>query len=178
MWIKTLQPPLISFIGLLILPGIVSCGSGQLHARISAQVQRVVDGDTIEVKLATAQSRIEDIRLTGIDAPESRQLPWGKAAKDFLQQQIGDSSVYLEFDVKSDDRYDRKLAYVWKDGVLLNETMVASGHALAVSYFPNVRYQERFDRAQEAARLQGLGIWDLDNPMGQTPEEFRRQASN
>ncbi|NJM56732.1 MAG: thermonuclease family protein [Synechococcales cyanobacterium RU_4_20] len=93
-----------------------------------------------------------------------RQVPEGSTDKP---------SVELEVDLQQQDEYQRVLAYVWQDNQLLNQVMIAQGHALAASRLPNVRYEERLKRAQESARLSGLGLWDPQNPMRQTPVEFR-----
>ena len=53
--------------------------------------------------------------------------------------------------------------------------MVKEGWALAKPDFPNTKYMERLIHAQERARIMGLGIWNPDQPMRQTPAQFRRQ---
>jgi micrococcal nuclease len=75
--------------------------------------------------------------------------------------------------LQQQDQYQRVLAYVWQGKLLLNQALVAQGYALASSRLPNVHYEERLKRAQESARLGGLGLWNPQNPMRQTPEEFR-----
>ena len=71
------------------------------------------------------------------------------------------------------DQYGRLLVYAWRDGQLINEALVAAGQAMTSSRLPNIRYEERLQRAQETARISGLGLWDPNNPMRQTPAEFR-----
>ena len=53
--------------------------------------------------------------------------------------------------------------------------MVAEGLALFQPRSLATKYDERLERAQEWARLMGLGIWNPDKPMRQSPSEFRRQ---
>ena len=67
--------------------------------------------------------------------------------------------MLLEFDVERTDRYDRTLAYVWLDGELFDERIVADGFALVATFPPNVRYVDRFLAAQRRAREAGLGLW-------------------
>jgi micrococcal nuclease len=81
----------------------------------------------------------------------------------------------LEFDVEAKDKSGRTLAYVWKNGDLLNEKLVQQGYALFVPRSPNYKYDKRLERAQEWARLMGQGIWNPEKPLRQTPAEFRRQ---
>lgn len=132
-----------------------------------ARVARVVSGQTLELKG-------KRVRLIGIDAPDLQQQPWGRAAKEQLQAMIGSKPVLLEFDVQNQDQLERRLAYIWQDGELLNEKLVAQGYVLAVPREPNHKYDQRLSRAQERARLMGQGIWSPDQPMRLTPAEFRR----
>jgi micrococcal nuclease len=141
------------------------------------KVARVVSGQTLEVVgMAEQPNLISQVRLIGVDAPDLRQRPWGMQSKDFLEQLIGDldKPVMLEFDVEAKDTIGRTLAYVWKDGKLLNEQIVKQGYALFVLRSPNQKYDQLLERAQQWARIMGKGIWNPDKPMRQTPAEFRR----
>ena len=140
------------------------------------RVEQVVSGQTLEVVGSGDQLQLtERVRLIGIDAPDLEQRPWGPEARTWLESAIGTQPVLLEADVEERDRFKRRLAYLWRDGVLLNERMVAEGYALAVPRSPNTKYDQRLVRAQERARLMGLGIWNPAQPMRATPAEFRAQ---
>lgn len=134
------------------------------------RVVRVLSGQTLEVTGTNGTMRV---RLVGIDAPDMRQQPWGRAAKDQLEAMIGGKAVLLQFDMQDRDQLGRRLAYVWQNGELLNEKLLAQGYVLAVARDPNHKYDQRFSRAQEWARLMGQGIWNPDKPMRLTPTEFR-----
>jgi len=153
---------------------------------VTVQVQRVVSGQTLDVVNPTQQRAvIERVRLIGIEAPDLKQEPWGSAAKNRFEQMISQTPdhnqqivlqpVVLEPDVQEKDSTGRWLAYVWYDGVLINEQLVKQGYVIAAPRSPNKKYDERFARAQEYARLMGYGIWNPDQPMRLTPAEFRRQ---
>ena len=141
------------------------------------KVARVVSGQTLEVTGTGEQSaKATRVRLVGIDAPDLQQQPWGRAAKERLEGMIGGGLVMLEFDVQDKDSFGRRLAYVWKDGILLNEKLVAEGYVLAVPQAsPNHKYDKRLSHAQEWARLMGRLIWNPEKPMRLTPSEFRLQ---
>jgi len=123
------------------------------------------------------------VRLIGIEAPDLRQQPWGTAAKTRIEQLIGETrgqqlilqSVLLEPDVQTKDSFGRWLAYVWHDGVMLNEQLIKEGYVLATPRSPNNKYNERLIRAQEYARIMGYGIWNPEQPLRLTPAEFRRR---
>lgn len=153
------------------------------------QVERVPSGDTLEViPVDNPQAGLQTVRLVGIDAPDAQQQPWGKQAQRWLQRTIVGQRLWLEQDSQPRDPFDRLLAYGWQIKApppdptqapprdrLLNGAIVAAGQALATPHFPNIRHRLILQRSQEQARLQGVGIWDPDRPLRQTPAEFRQQ---
>lgn len=134
----------------------------------SADVVRVIDGDTIEVKVG---GRVEKVRYIGIDCPESSQ-EWGKQATE-KNKDLARGSVTLEFDVQERDRYGRLLAYVWSGSTMINEALVEEGLAMIATYPPNVKYVDRFRKAQEYARSNGNGFWK-DGGLKESPYQYRK----
>jgi len=125
-------------------------------------VSRVVDGDTIEV--SPAVGGVEDVRLIGIDTPETYggTEPYGKGASAFTTQRLEGRKVALEFDVERVDPYGRVLAYIWlPDGKMFNEVLLREGYAQVATFPPNVKYVDRFLAAQRQARAEGAGLWGL-----------------
>lgn len=117
-------------------------------------VRVIVDGDTIEC------SRMGSVRLLGIDAPERDQAPFGASARAALLSILKPrDTVELEFDVEGRDQYDRLLAYVWKDGALVNWWLVRQGWAVQLTYPPNVQYVDWFTAAERRARDESRGLW-------------------
>lgn len=142
---------------------------------IQVKVVRVVSGQTFEVLgMGDQPNLISQVRLIGIDAPDLRQRPWGERSKERLEGLIADQTVNLEFDIEAKDKIGRTLAYVWKDGIFLNEQLVKEGQVLFVGRAPNSKYDLKLERAQQWARLMGQGIWNPDQPMRVSPAEFRR----
>ncbi len=153
---------------------LVSCQNLNRPSGKITRVERVVSGQTIEIAdRSAAVPLLEPIRLIGIQAPDIRQKPWGQEARIQLEKLTLGQEVLLEFDLQEKDKFDRLLAYVWLGGKLINEYMVKEGLVLAEPDFPNTKYMERLTNAQERARLMGLGIWNPDQPMRQTPGQFR-----
>lgn len=127
-------------------------------------IYRVIDGDTFWLK--DDDGKVEKIRLIGIDAPESRKSKYkeveyfGKEAKYFLTDYLKNKKIALEFDVQKRDKYGRTLAYVYvDDGTFLNDFLVHSGYARAVTYQPNVKYQKQFTESERYARKYNMGMW-------------------
>ncbi len=155
---------------------LVSCRSSIAPSGMTVKIERVVSGNTLEILGQNNQEQLfEKVRLIGIDAPDLKQQPWGLAAKQQLENMINNETVLLETDLENKDRYGRLMAYIWQKDLLLNEQLIAAGYALYVPRSPNNKYNQRFARAQEKARLLGLGIWNPQQPMRLTPAEFRQQ---
>ncbi len=131
----------------------------------TATVTRVVDGDTIEI--SPAIDGITDVRLIGVDTPETKEpgctpQPYGPEASSYAESMLSGQQVELEFDVEKTDQYGRLLAYVYPEGgEMFNEDLVEEGYAQAYPYPPNTRYADRFAAAQESAIAAGLGMWSL-----------------
>lgn len=145
-------------------------------ANLTLPVWQVINGRELEVGGISGYPEItERVRLVGIDTPDVDQAPWGEMAKQHLEQWVGSRAIVLESDAESRDDQGRRLAYVWSNGKLLNEQLVAEGYALAVPQPPNSKYDQRLAYAQERARLLGLGIWNPEHSMRLSPAEFRQQ---
>jgi micrococcal nuclease len=163
---------LVSVCCLILLGG---CKSTSTPQGVMLKVDRIVSGQTLEVidpqKQTDSALRVQ---LIGVSAPDLRQRPWGEIARDRLQEMIGDKPVLLESDLEQKDQFDRQLAYVWQNGKLLNEQLLLEGRALFRPRSLNRKYDRRLERAQEYARVMGLGIWNPDQPLRIPPEQFRR----
>jgi endonuclease YncB( thermonuclease family) len=135
---------------------IISQPSRQLY-----QVARVYDGDTIILEDK------KHIRLLGVNTPEieSRQRaeePGGVAAKKWLQAQLQENKVYLEYDQVRRDKYKRLLAHVFlPDGKHLNLALLENGLAVISIIPPNGRYTDKLIQAQQHAEKLKLGIWAM-----------------
>jgi micrococcal nuclease len=135
----------------------------------SARVVRVVDGDTIRVRL---DGRTERVRYIGVDTPESVKpgTPvqcFAKRAAAANAALVAGRSVRLVGDVEQRDRYGRLLAYVYRepDGAFVNAELVRDGYARTLTIAPNVAHARQFAELARAARRSGRGLWSAC-PMG------------
>jgi micrococcal nuclease len=128
----------------------------------SYRVRRAIDGDTL---LLANHARV---RLIGVDAPETVKPDtpverWGPEAAEFTRRFVSGGEVRLQFDRERLDRFDRFLAYVWVGDRMLNEELLRAGLARFEKHF---RYsqamKQRFERAEEEARIERRGIWRGD----------------
>jgi micrococcal nuclease len=125
-------------------------------------IERVVDGDTLVLVGG------ERVRLIGVDTPETvhprRPVePLGPEASQFTKQMVEGKAVRLEFDKERRDRYGRLLAYVYVDGVMLNEELIRAGFSAAQLQYPYSNAMKRlFQNAEAEAREARRGLWGLD----------------
>ena len=132
----------------------------------NATIKKVVDGDTV---IADINGVIENVRLIGIDTPESvaRNRPnqcYGAEASDYLKSLLPEGTpVTLMLDEEARDQYDRLLAYVIRstDELFVNLDLVEQGYAGTLSYPPNTHYEDLFDEAAAKATRSGLGLWGV-----------------
>ncbi|HEY9836982.1 MAG TPA: thermonuclease family protein, partial [Vampirovibrionales bacterium] len=113
----------VSWIGLLFL---ISCSVPVPGPQVEVRVERVISGNTLEVReLNDSGSARKRVRLIGIEAPDLQQTPWGNAAKQQLERLIEGQTLLLEWDIETEDGFDRQWAYLWRDGKLVNEELIA-----------------------------------------------------
>jgi endonuclease YncB( thermonuclease family) len=140
-----------------------------------ATVTRVVDGDTIRVRVDDGGGALtvgeHRVRLLEIDSPEMDTDSGGPEcgaaeATAFLRARLPrGAAVWLEADREDADRFGRALRYVWTPGGrLLNRALVATGNARAVLFAPNDRHWAAMTAAQTGAQAEDAGIWGACEP--------------
>lgn len=142
-----------SFAAILRDSGAPSFPGGSMERCV---VIRISDGDGIECQ---SQGKV---RLIGVDAPERDQAPFGTAASAALASlaPVG-TELQLESDVELRDRYNRRLAYLWSDSVMINWMLVRLGWSVAFPYGSTTRYRKAFAAAEDRARAEGRGLWEV-----------------
>lgn len=156
--------PIAATPALLLLLSFSSFG-----AELRGVVSRVIDGDTIVVQ---AGARKYKICLSGIDAPESKQL-FGKESRAELVRQIEGKAVVIVWAKK--DRYARLLGTILLGSVNVNALQLQAGYAwyykryaIDVPEIERLQYEAAECEAREAKR----GLWRQRQAM--PPWEFRR----
>ncbi|ADQ14150.1 thermonuclease family protein [Halanaerobium hydrogeniformans] len=122
-------------------------------------INHVIDGDTIRI------ANGESVRFIGIDTPEidwdnNEAEYYGWEARDYLQQKIQAKNVRLKYDQEKEDHYGRLLAYVYLNGLHLNQVLLENGYATLMIVEPNNKYETEFKKAAEEARRAQKGLWN------------------
>ena len=143
---------------------LAACAGRSADPAGSATVERVVDGDTVVLRV---HGRDETVRLLGIDTPETVKpgTPvecYGPEASSHLKELLPRGAVVrVERDVEVRDRYGRLLLYLFRqpDGAFVNQLQVSGGFARPLHIAPNRARAEGIDGAADTARSEGRGIW-------------------
>lgn len=136
---------------------------------VEAYVTKVVDGDTIWVKIENEEKKV---RLIGINCPEyTKEIElYGKEATEYTTQKLLNKIVYLQKDVSETDSYNRLLRYVWTEKIeeineeniskyLFNYALCYEGLAKSKYYNPDTLFQEYLNNAQNSAKENKRGMW-------------------
>ena len=129
----------------------------------TAQVDRVIDDDTIRVRLDGARYTVS---LTGVDTPETTHPtrgvePDGPEAAAYTTARLTGATVRLDRDSAGDDidAYGRLLRYVvLASGEHVNATLIRAGYATAIRRFPYSLKREYLD-LEAQARQARQGQW-------------------
>ncbi|MCX6431812.1 MAG: thermonuclease family protein [Actinobacteria bacterium] len=169
---------------LAVVPGVAGCGGSAPSAilaptadsglrpkgqTVTGTVERVVDGDTVHVRV---EGQDVTVRMIGINTPETVKPDapiecFGPESSDFAKATLTGQPVTLEFDDSQGmtDKYGRTLAYVWQDlpdgGLrLFNLDAVSGGYAYERQYGATpYAWRGEFAAAQRAAQAQDSGLW-------------------
>lgn len=128
----------------------------------SAKVVKIIDGDTITI-LTNNKNSLE-VRLYGIDAPETKQN-FGKASKQYLSSLIVGKIV--EVQSGGQDKYGRILGIIYVENTDINAKMVEEGYAWAF-----IKYSKVYAAQQSRAQKNRVGLWQQKDP--QAPWDFRK----
>ena len=124
----------------------------------TARVVDVKDGDTVEVLRSSGQT--VDVRIFGIDAPESNQS-YGSASTRAARRYVGGKSVRVR--VEDVDRYGRAVSRIEVQGGTLGELLVGDG--LAWWYRRYAPRATDLERLQQQARNADRGLWSQRDPI-------------
>lgn len=159
---------------------------------VQTEVVRVVDGDTLRVKLADGTE--ESLRILALDTEESNAgsnkpvTPWGKKAKEQANELFaaGDT-VGLEFPgneppeqcwEKYRGNYGRPLVFVYlEDGTDFQELMIREGYSPYFVKYGYANFAEnhaRYTQAEREAQIANIGVWNQIMVNGQ---EMRNYAT-
>lgn len=120
-----------------------------------------IDGDTARLKM---KGKVEKVRFIAIDTPELNSNDYyAKEAAAYTCAKLKEAkSIDLQFDPKSDirDKYERVIAWVYVDEVLLQELIVQEGYGKVHYIYDNYLYVNKLLSLESKAKQAKIGIWN------------------
>jgi endonuclease YncB( thermonuclease family) len=134
----------------------------------------VVDGDTIHG--VDQDGKKIKVRMTGIDAPESKQV-MGEESAEALRQCVGfnENALLTVQTNNATDKYGRTLARVESAGINCNQQQIEKGMAWFYEDFGDkLSYEDHklYNTANDYAQDNSIGIWSMDL---QKPWDYRKE---
>ncbi len=145
------------------VPG-AECVSAQAD-RISAELVRVIDGDTIVVLINGEEKHL---RYIGLDAPESGD-PGGAEATAKNLELVEGQPLLLFKDQSETDSFGRLLRYVFAGETFVNYELIRSGFAEA-KFWDDVACQQVFTDAGQQARTSPFGLVNIPSTPDVAPQ--------
>jgi micrococcal nuclease len=146
--------------GRAIAPHAVRTSPHRRSAPTTAVVVRVVDGDTLVLRM---RGRPVRVRLIGVDAPETwlrHDCLGAEATRALRRLTPPGAAVRVAGDIRSRDRYGRRLLYLWTPrGVFVNAALVRAGFARAMEVPPDTSRAAPLREAEAIARRARTGLW-------------------
>ncbi len=118
-----------------------------------------VDGDTAKFMINDEEITI---RFLYVDTPEvgSNAEPYGYEASLFTRTLLENAEeIVIEYDGERFDKYERTLAWIWIDGVLLQEALTKKGYVEKFYDYGDYKYEDLLYTALEYAKRKQLGIY-------------------
>ena len=129
-------------------------------------VNRVIDGDTIDVDIDGENTRV---RLLNIDTPEighngEPRECLAEEATQYLEGRLQrGTEVRLAYGPERTDKYGRTLAGVFIDDDFINADIAAEGLATAVVFGGNDKFYDEVHNAERGPKEAGEGIFGVSD---------------
>ncbi|UCC85582.1 MAG: thermonuclease family protein [Anaerolineales bacterium] len=159
----TARPPTPTNTRVIPIPPTPSPGpsptSTRLPARTKALVVGIQDSRTVEVLMEGQPiNQVFSVRLLGLEAPLLSD-PWTGVALEWLAQELERQVVVLESDERERDAQGNLLRYVWKEGRMVNVSLVHLGLAAASEDAATLEFGADLLDAQNNAQNTKRGLW-------------------
>lgn len=141
------------------------------------KLSKCIDGDTITVIINKEERKV---RFLAVDAPEiDTNEAYSNEAKKFICNILTNAKkIYLEYDKNSDkeDKYERILAWVWADDILVQKELVKKGYAKIAYLYGDYKYTSELSKFESIAKENKTNIWgDYKEEIKPTPTKKKKK---
>lgn len=131
-------------------------------------LEKCVDGDTAQFR--TSDNEVIKARFLAVDTPETVHPtkgvePFGKEASEYTCTTLTNANeIKLEYDENSteEDKYGRKLVWVFTDGILLQDSLISKGYAKVAYLYADYKYTTLLQDSEAIAKVNKLGVWSVE----------------
>lgn len=156
---------IIILILLILCPSVIQANSQKTKVTLS----KCVDGDTAKFILKNKEITV---RFLAIDTPETKhptkgKEPYGIEASNFTCKFLQNAeTIYIEYDKNSEkyDKYNRHLAWIYADNVLLQDLLIEKGLAKVAYLYGDYTYTKQLQETEKIAKKNKVGIWNNEIP--------------
>lgn len=124
------------------------------------QLVKCVDGDTAKLDIEGVE---KTVRFLAVDTPELKSKDfYAREAADYTCSRLSEAQkIHLEYDdeSKEEDKYGRKLAWVYVDGELLQKELIAKGYAKVKYIYGDYKYLNELEQLEIQAKAKKIGVW-------------------
>lgn len=134
--------------------------------KFPVKLMKCVDGDTAYF------TKVGITRFLYIDTPESTNEiePYGVEAAEYTCGLLSTAKrIELQFDGPLKDKYDRTLAWVWVNGVLLQKQLISMGYVEKFYDYGDYSYEKELLKLLSQAQQKKIGIWSTASAQTPTP---------
>lgn len=141
----------------LAVPALIAPAHAESY---TATVTNVLDAADVVVNL---NGQTQTVKLIGVAPATYGPVNWTAQGQTYASNLLLNRSVQIETDVQPRDQQGRLLAWVFLNGMLVNQELIRQGMAVAVPDSFNVRYAGNLMQAQQEAARNGAGVWNPNN---------------
>lgn len=125
---------------------------------------KCVDGDTAKFII---NGKVYSTRFLAIDTPETKHPkkkvePFGKEASNYTCKRLKEAKkITLEYDDDSpkEDKYGRRLAWIFVDDSLLQKELIKKGYAKVAYLYGEYKYTNTLKMVEKKSKINKNGIW-------------------
>lgn len=133
--------------------------------RFEVKFNKCIDGDTAKFVF---KGDIITVRFLSINTPEIGNSNidteyYGYEASQYTCNILNNAdTIELQYDPKSDktDKYNRVLAWVFVDDILLQEKLVSEGYAEVKYVYDDYLYSKQLFELEKIAKNSNIGMWN------------------
>ncbi len=137
---------------------------------------KCVDGDTAKFIIGNKEysTRFLAIDTPEVKHPKKKVEPFGKEASNYTCKRLKEAKeIKLEYDDNStkEDKYGRRLAWIFVDGKLLQEELIEKGYAKVAYLYGDYKYTNLLKKKEVEAKEKEVGVWSGKDSINSSEEE-------